>query len=42
MIFSLTGGEVRVICGSFGASNGFKDTSPRSQAILDIFLSWDL
>jgi hypothetical protein len=31
-----------VICGSFGVPNGFKDTSPRSQNILDIFLSNNL
>jgi len=31
-----------VICGPFGAPNGFRDTSPRSQAFLDIFLIHDL
>ena len=36
------GQEVWVICGSFGVPNGFKDTSPRSQNILDIFLSNNL
>jgi hypothetical protein len=31
-----------VICGSFGAPNGFRDTSPRSQAVPDIFFCRDL
>lgn len=31
-----------MICGSFGAPNGFRDISPRSQAVLDTFLSHDL
>jgi hypothetical protein len=31
-----------VICGSCGAASGFADISPRSQAVLDLFLSHDL
>jgi hypothetical protein len=31
-----------VICGTFSASNGFRSISPRSQLVLDIFLSHDL
>jgi hypothetical protein len=42
MIFTLPGGEVRVICGSLGGSNGIKETPRRSQAVLDTFLSFDL
>ena len=34
--------EVWVISGASGVSNGFRNTSPRPQAVLDIFLSHDL
>jgi len=42
MIFSPAGGEVWVISGAFSASNGVRQTSQRSPAILDIFLSFGL